>query len=206
VPPLPSGGSAPRHPRPKRRAVYLAATACAAVLAIVLGVTAFGGGGTPGITYVQGNADALIYATGHRQLAPGFSGTTLTGTQVSSASYRGKILLLNFWGSWCPPCRSEAGTLAVIAEQYQPLGVAFLGVDVRDTKVGADAFIVGHSITYPSLNDSNSAILLSFNSMVPTTPTTLVIDKTGRIAGAVVGEATYPELNAILSKVSGTSS
>lgn len=188
---------------PKRRAVYLAATVCAGVLAIVLLVTAFfsGSAAPPGVSYVQGNPDALIYADGHRPQAADFSGTTLAGAPLSLASYRGKVLLLNFWGSWCPPCRAEASTLSVIAGEYRPLGVSFLGVDVRDNTASAQAFTASHGITYPSLNDSDEAIMLSFGTLVSTTPTTLVIDKTGHVAGAVYGEATYPELDAILSKV-----
>src|SRR5438270_6339816 len=176
--------------------VYAAATACAGVLAVVLLVTGFGRGSGNGVTYVDGNTNAVRYAAGHRPQAPGFSGTTLGGSPLRFAAYRGKVVVLNFWGSWCPPCRSEAATLASTAQQYQPSGVAFLGVDVRDTTVGAEAFTRSHGISYPSVTDSDDAITLGFSSVLPiaATPTTLVIDKTGHIAGAVFGQTTYSEL------------
>jgi thiol-disulfide isomerase/thioredoxin len=195
-------------PKAKRRAVLLAATACAGVLVVVLLVTGFGGSGSGnGVTYIDGSTSAVFYATGHRAIAPDFSGATLTGAPVQFATYRGKVVVLNFWGSWCPPCRAEAATLAVVAEQYQPAGVSFLGVDVRDTNVSALAFTRGQDITYPSVSDPNDLITLDFTSVVPlsVTPTTLVIDRTGHIAGAVFGETTYSELTTILTKVTGKS-
>jgi peroxiredoxin len=83
--------------------------------------------------------------------------------------------------------------------------VAFLGVDVRDTTASAEAFARRYGITYPSVSDSGSQITLDFTSVVPIagTPTTLVIDRTGHIAGAVFGQATYAELNTILGQVDG---
>jgi thiol-disulfide isomerase/thioredoxin len=138
-------------------------------------------------------------------MAPDFTATTLTGSRLSFSSYRGQVVVLNFWGSWCGPCREEAPTLAVTAQQYRPVGVSFLGVDVRDTTASALAFAHNFGITYPSVSDAGSAITLDFTSVVPIagTPTTLVIDRTGRVAGAVFGTATYQELSDILAKVTG---
>lgn len=192
-------------PNRKRRMVYAATTACVGVLAVVLLVTGFDRGSGNAVTYVDGNTNAVLYAAGHRPQAPDFSGTTLGGSPLRFAAYRGKVVVLNFWGSWCPPCRSEADTLASTAKQYQPSGVVFLGVDVRDTAVGAEAFTRSHGISYPSVSDSDDAITLDFSSVVPiaSTPTTLVIDKTGHIAGAVFGQTTYSELATMLTKVTG---
>jgi thiol-disulfide isomerase/thioredoxin len=195
----------PRLKRPRRKAVVLTATACAGVLAVVLAVTAFSGGGD-GVTYVDGNTNAVLYGSGHRSVAPAFSGTTLTGTQLSSSAYRGKVVVVNFWGSWCVPCRSEAATLAVVAEQYRSKGVSFVGIDVRDNTSSAVAFTTSHDVSYPSISDPGSTITLDFSTVVPlsSTPTTVVIDKTGHVAGAVFGQATYGELTAMLSKVTSS--
>ena len=91
------------------------------------------------------------------------------------------------------------------AEQYRSAGVSFLGVDVRDTTASALAFTRDFGISYPSVSDPGSVITLDFTSVVPIagTPTTLVIDRTGHIAGAVFGTATYQELTDILVKVTG---
>jgi thiol-disulfide isomerase/thioredoxin len=190
---------------PRRVVVLLAAIAAAALLAALL-VVVLPGGGNSGVTYVDGSGQAVLYTAGHRPLAPDFTGTTLTGSRLSFSSYRGRVVVLNFWGSWCGPCREEAPALAVAARQYRPSGVAFLGVDVRDTTASAEAFARDFGLTYPSVSDASSVITLDFTAVVPIagTPTTLVIDRTGRIAGAVFGTATYPELTTILAKVTGT--
>jgi peroxiredoxin len=188
--------------RAGRRTVLLAAAVLAGVLAVVL-VSGWGGSGNSGVTDVDGSASAVVYSAGHRPAAPEFTATTLTGSKLSFSAYRGKVVVLNFWGSWCVPCREEASTLSQVAAQYQPSGVSFLGVDVRDTVASAEAFAHNFHITYPSVSDPSSVITLDFTAVVPIagTPTTLVIDRTGRVAGAVFGTVTYPELTAILAKV-----
>jgi thiol-disulfide isomerase/thioredoxin len=189
--------------RTRRRTVVLAAAVLAAVLVVVL-VTAWpGGGGNSDATTVDGNAGAVLYPAGHRPVAPGFTGTTLTGSMLSSSSYRGQVVVLNFWGSWCVPCREEASTLAAVAAKYRPSGVSFLGVDVRDTTASAQAFVNQFHVGYPSVGDPGSVITADFSDVVPiaATPTTLVIDRTGHIAGAVFGTVTYSDLTAILAKV-----
>jgi thiol-disulfide isomerase/thioredoxin len=145
----------------------------------------------------------VLYSAGHRPAAPGFTATTLTGSRLDFSSYRGRVVVLNFWGSWCAPCRQEAPTLAVTAQQYRPDGVAFLGVDVRDDTASALAFTREFGVPYPSVSDSGSVITLDFTAVVPIagTPTTLVIDRTGHIAGAVFGPATQQELTDILVQV-----
>src|SRR2546430_2754487 len=114
--------------RTRRRTVVLAAAVLAGVLLIVVLATGWAGSGNSGVTTVDGNAGAVLYAAGHRSLAPEFTGTTLTGSKLSFSAYRGKVVVLNFWGSWCVPCREEAPILAAVAEKYQPSDVSFLGV------------------------------------------------------------------------------
>ncbi len=191
--------------RTKRRTVVLAAAVLTGVLLTVVLVAGWAGSGNSGVSNVDGNASAVVYAAGHRPMAPAFTATTLTGSKLSFSSYRGKVVVLNFWGSWCVPCREEASTLSAVAAQYQPSGVSFLGVDVRDTAASAQAFARSFHVTYPSVSDPSSVITLDFTAVVPIagTPTTLVIDRTGHVAGAVFGTATYPELTAILAKVTG---
>jgi peroxiredoxin len=191
--------------RTKRRVVVLVAAVSTGALLAVLLLAGWATSGNRTVTDVDGNPNAVLYAAGHRPLAPGFTATTLTGSRLSFSSYRGRVVVLNFWGSWCVPCREEAPALAVAAEQYRPAGVAFLGVDVRDTTASAEAFAHSFGVPYPSVSDSSSQITLGFTAVVPIagTPTTLVIDRTGHVAGAVFGTATYAELSAMLNQVTG---
>lgn len=189
----------------RRRTLVLSAAVLAGVLLAVVLLAGWAGGGSSGVTEIDGNASAVLYGAGHRPVAPDFTGTTLTGSKLSLSGYRGRVLVLNFWGSWCVACREEAPTLAAVADQYKPSGVSFLGVDVRDNTASAEAFTRSFGVSYPSVTDPSSQITLDFTSVVPIagTPTTLVIDRTGHVAGAVFGAATYPELTAILAKVTG---
>ena len=188
-----------------RRAVGLAAMAAAGVL----GATACGGqiaASTPasnGVNFVSGNGSSSYFKPGSRPDAPAVSGTTLSGARLSLSSYRGKVVVVNFWGSWCAPCRSEAPTLAVLAGQYRSKGVQFVGVDIRDSPASAEAFVQNFGISYPSLNDPADEIALAFRGTVPPAaiPSTLVIDRNGRIAGRVIGQASYSSLGSILAKV-----
>ena len=187
--------------RARRRTVVLAAAVLAVALAVL--VATWPGGGSGGVTTVDGNANAVLYQPGHRPLAPAFTGTTLTGSRLSFSAYRGQVVVVNFWGSWCVPCREEAPVLAAVAARYRPAGVSFLGVDVRDTTASARAFASGFHVPYPSVSDPGSVITQDFTAKVPIagTPTTLVIDRTGHIAGAIFGTVTYAGLTAIVAKV-----
>jgi thiol-disulfide isomerase/thioredoxin len=187
--------------RAKRRTVVTLAAVAAALLAGALVVTLTQGSTkASGVSYINGDSNAIVYAQGHRALAPDFTGTSLTGTPISLASYRGKVVVLNFWGSWCNPCRSEAPTLAVLDEQYGAKGVSFLGDDVGDTTANALAFTRSVGISYPSVNDASYSVVQKFGQVAPVsdTPTTVVIDRTGHIAGLVIGEISYQTMTTIL--------
>ena len=184
----------------KRRTVVTVTAVVAVLLAGALAVTFL----TQGKSSASGNT--VEYQAGHRPLAPDLTGTSLTGTAIKLSSYLGKTVVLNFWGSWCPPCRAEAPTLAVLDEQYHTQGVAFLGDDVGDTPANALAFTRGVGITYPSFNDPGYAVVQKFSQVAPVndTPTTVVIDKTGHVVGMVIGGITYGEMTTLLHDASVT--
>ncbi len=203
--------------RPARFRPAAARGLLGAVLAglVVLAVAGCDGGAiganvpqSSGQSFVSHSYESTFYPVGQRPTAPNVSGTTLTGQHLSLASYRGDTVVLNFWGSWCDPCRAEAPALGTLARQLQSQHVRFVGVDIRDEPDSALSFMQDFNVGYPSLNDPNDEIALEFHSTVPPAdiPTTLIIDRRGRIAARIFGASTYAELKQLVDKVAGLTS
>jgi thiol-disulfide isomerase/thioredoxin len=154
-----------------------------------------------GQSFVSGSGGTTVFKAGAGPVAPAVAGTALGGAKLSLAAYHGHVVVMNFWGSWCTPCRAEAPALAQLARQFRPSGVRFLGVDIRDSPASAEAFMRDFGIQYPSLNDPGDEIALDFRSTVPPAgiPTTLVIARNGRVAARVVGEASYDGLKYLIA-------
>ncbi|MEE1829048.1 TlpA disulfide reductase family protein [Streptomyces sp. BE20] len=180
------------RPRP-RLAAAAAATAVAAALALS-GCSSSGssasGDGQIGFVTAKGS-NISTAAAGHRQDAPDISGNTLEDTPVKLSDYRGKVVVLNVWGSWCGPCRAEADDLQRVWDKYKDQGVQFLGINTRDPeKANAVRFEQEKGVTYPSLYDPAGTQLLKFpkgslNSQ--SVPTTIVVDREGKLAARAVG-------------------
>jgi peroxiredoxin len=186
--------------RTRRRTVVIVTAAAALLLGGALAVTLTQGSGSGRKGEIT-SGNTVTYQPGHRPLAPAVTATSLTGSKINLSSYRGKTLVLNFWGSWCEPCRDEAPTLVVLDQQYTPRGVAFLGDDVADTPASALAFTSKAQIPYPSINDPGYAVVQQFAQVAPVsdTPTTVVIDKTGHVVGMVLGQMSYGQMTTLLS-------
>lgn len=169
-----------------RRRVTLAAGAAAAALL----VSACGSGGTSGgggnTNFVTGTDGISTVAEGKRVAAPELSGKTIEGEQLDVADYKGKVVVLNVWGSWCNPCRAEAKYFAKVAEDYADRDVQFVGINTRDgSTTAALAFEEDFGIPYPSLYDPTGKLMLRFEkgTLNPqAVPSTLVLDREGRIA------------------------
>lgn len=158
-----------------------------------------------GKSFVSGTSATTVYHVGDRPVAPDITGRSLTGGRIRLASYRGSVVVVNFWGSWCSPCRQEAPALGALAARLRHRGVRFLGIDIRDNTASAVAFMRTFRIRYPSINDPGDQIALDFRGTVPPVgiPTTLVIDRSGRIAARVVGGVTYAGLYSLIISVLG---
>lgn len=156
-----------------------------------------------GQSFVPGSYSSVYFSPGSRSAAPAVTATTLSGRRFSLASERGRVVVLNFWGSWCSPCRAEAPRLAALATYFGHDPVSFFGDDVHDYATAAQAFERDFRISYPSLNDPGEQVALAFHSTVPPTaiPSTLVIDRAGKIAARVIGEVSYDGLRALIAKV-----
>lgn len=109
--------------------------------------------------------------------APDFALTTLEGKRVSLASYAGRILVVNVWGTWCPPCRSETPDLVRAERAMRAHGVAFLGVDTTEQAPIVRAFASAHGIVYPQALDPDARFAHAYD--VAYFPSTYVIDARG---------------------------
>jgi cytochrome c biogenesis protein CcmG/thiol:disulfide interchange protein DsbE len=135
----------------------------------------------------EGKGIAAAAAADERPEAPDFALPRLDGGgELSLASLRGKVVVLNFWASWCPPCREEAPVLQEGWERYRDRGVVFVGIDANDLSDEAREFVAEFGITYPNVHDGKGSTLGRFG--VPALPETMFIDAEGRITGYVPGQ------------------
>ena len=127
-----------------------------------------------------------------RKELPTVSGPVLGSNQtISTQDYRGKVVVINVWGSWCPPCRKEAPDLQAASVETKDVA-QFIGITSKDyDPAPAEAFVRSFKITYPSIYDPSGKVLLAFAGDLPPSaiPSTMIIDRQGRLAVRVLSEA-----------------
>ena len=129
----------------------------------------------------------LLLGCSHREqmgLAPGnnppqFELKNLNGEVASLASFKGKTVLLNFWASWCGPCRQEMPLLDAMSQRYSAAGFVLLGIDVEEDNTDAKKIVKDLKISYPILFDTENKVSKLYS--VETMPTTVMVDKKGKI-------------------------
>ncbi len=157
-----------------------------------------GGNSTNPQSFVSGNGSVTFIEKSKRESAPALSAMTLTGVKYS---YAGKgVAVVNVWASWCAPCRAEAPTLAALSKKYPE--VSFIGILTRDNPASAEAFNRKFALPYPTLIDDS--VLIGFRNSLPANaiPSTVVLDKNGKVAGRISGAITVATLSSLIEKVS----
>lgn len=173
---------------PRRRFTLLAASAAAAALALTLTACGTGDktGGGGDTHFVTGTGGISTVAKGDRATAPKLDGKSLEGKPLNVGDYKGKVVVLNAWGSWCAPCRAEAKHFAKVAKATADQGVQFVGINTRDPERSqAISFEKDFGVTYPSFYDPTGKLMLRFpkGTLRPQSiPSTVVIDRNGKIA------------------------
>ncbi len=124
--------------------------------------------------------------------APDFTLSTFDGPEIRLSDLRGQVVVINFWASWCPPCKEEAPYLEQSWRDYRGRGVMFLGVDYVDTEPEALAYIGEFDITYPNGPDIGTRISQAYR--IQGVPETFFVAKDGTLRGVKIGPLAPPEL------------
>jgi thiol-disulfide isomerase/thioredoxin len=145
--------------------------------------------GTDGKTWITGAGSVQQVPVAERGQPVEVSGTDLDGAPLDLADERGKVVVLNVYASWCPPCRAEMPTVVELAKHADPAQVSYLGVNIRDNQSAAQAFGENFGVGFRSFADPSSAVLLALSDELGpySLPSTVVLDREGRVAALVLG-------------------
>ena len=149
--------------------------------------------GRPGVNEVFGEAPITT------DPFPDFVVTTINGEELALADLRGNIVVVDFWSSWCPPCRAEAPVLVSAYDTWAGLGVEFVGVSIWDSQAAVESFVESRGIRYPVAIDDGS---LTVEFGVQGIPEKFFLNRQGEIVRKVIGPNTERSLNDILSELS----
>jgi peroxiredoxin len=144
----------------------------------------------------------LDHLTGVDEPAPVFSLHDINGKVRHLNEWNGKLVILNFWATWCPPCRKETPLFVEMQEQYGSLGLQFVGVAIDDADKVQD-FMDTYGVTYPMLIGEDDAISIAkqYGNRFGALPYTVVIDRQGRINTVQPGEMTREHLQQVIKQL-----
>ena len=182
-----------RERRTRRRLVILSLVPIIAIAALLIWGTARSGG-RPGGLFINSSGGEVDVDS---SLAPDFSVTTFDGETITLSDLRGQVVMVDFWASWCPPCRVESPDLVSAYRSFQDRGVEFIGIDVWDRESAGRSFVADEGLPYPNALDTNGFITIDYG--VTGIPEKFFIDAEGRVVRKYVGPIRADELARILN-------
>lgn len=170
------------------------------------GTDAVSSGGTFEFVSPGGETDIFYDPPETRGTIGALSGPDLMNENetVSAADFPGQVVVVNLWGQWCGPCRAEAPALEQVYEQTKDMGVAFLGINVKDQQRDkAQDFVKANKVGYPSIYDPSMRSLLALGGNFPTSviPTTLVLDREHRVAAVFLRSVLVEDLLPVVQRI-----
>ncbi|HSL07392.1 MAG TPA: TlpA disulfide reductase family protein [Pseudonocardiaceae bacterium] len=186
------------------RCILVLVAAVLALAGCATGTDAVARGGTFEFVSPGGKTDIFYDPPATRGVVGDLSGDSLTepGTTVSLDRYRGQVVVLNVWGSWCGPCRSEAADLVQVAAATVDQRVQFIGIDVRDSRQAGEDFARDFGLTYPSIFDPPGRTLLALKGIPRSVvPLTVVLDRQHRVAAVFLHAVHAQDLLPVVQRV-----
>lgn len=190
------------NPRTKARAVAVATLIATFVLAACSGgsnavdTTAAGQ-----FRFVNATSRGSLIPIASRKPAGALIGTLINGGSWRLDAHRGKVVLINFWASWCAPCVTESPMLDSVYRSVAGQGVDFVGIDVKDERQAAQAFIADKHMTYPMIYDEPARTALELGIPAGGLPVTTLVDRSGRVAAVYLGAVQRADISATLHRL-----
>lgn len=187
-----------RHSKP-----VLALTVAAAIVltACAAGSDAVNTNSAGEYRFVNATDGGTVIPVASRERAGTLVGTLIGGGTYRLAAHRGKVVLINYWASWCAPCVTESPMLNTVFKTMHGRGIDFVGIDIKDERQAAESFIADKHLSYPMVYDEPAKTALQLGIPARGLPVTILIDRAGRVAAVYLGQVQQPDIIATLQRL-----
>lgn len=193
------------RPRPHRRHA-IAAVALSLSAAVVLnscdaGRDAVDTTSAGRYRFVSATGKGSVIPLSQRKPAGALNGALIGGGQYNLPAHRGRVVLINYWASWCAPCVTESPMLETVYRSLKTRGVDFVGVDVKDDRQAAESFITDKHLSYPMIYDEPAKTALQLGIPAGGLPVTILVDRAGRTAAVYLGAVQQSDIGSTLRRL-----